>query len=137
MGLLDGRVAVITASGSGMGRAAAVRMASEGAAVVVADIRPDAAAETVEFCEAAGGSATSFTLDATQVSEIEALMAEVGSLHGRINVLYAHVGMPGPAGLDVSEADYDMIAAINMKSAFFTVAKAVPLLQASATPRSS
>ena len=131
MGLLDGKVAVITASGSGMGRAAAVRMASEGAAVVVADIRPDAAAETVEFCEAAGGSATAFTLDATQVTQIEALMAEVGSLHGKINVLYAHVGIPGPSGLDVSEADYDAVAAINMKSAFFTVAKAVPLLQAS------
>ena len=58
-------------------------------------------------------------------------MAQVGSQHGRINVLYAHVGIPGPSGLDVSEADYDAVAAINMKSAFFTVAKAVPLLQAS------
>lgn len=58
-------------------------------------------------------------------------MAEVGSRHGRINVLYAHAGVPGPAGLDVSEADYDETAALNTKSAFFTVAKAVPLLQAS------
>ena len=105
LGLLDGRVAVITASGSGMGRAAAVRMASEGAAVVVADIRGDAAAETVELCEAAGGSASSFTLDVTQVTQIEALMAEVGSQHGKINVLYAHAGNPGPADLDISEAD--------------------------------
>ncbi len=79
MGLLDGRVAVITTSGSGMGRVTAVRMASEGGAVVVADIREDAAAETVELCEAAGGSATSFTLDATQVDQIEALMVQVGS----------------------------------------------------------
>ena len=47
MGILDGKVAVITASGSGMGRAAAVRMGGEGAFVVVADIREDAAAETV------------------------------------------------------------------------------------------
>ncbi len=131
MGVLDGRVAVITASGSGMGRAAAVRMAGEGAAVVVADIRPDAAAETVELCEATGGSASSFTLDVTQVDQIEALMAEVGERYGKINVLFAHAGVPGPAGLDVSEADYDATAAINTKSAFFTVSKAVPLLQAS------
>ena len=131
MGVLDGRVAVITASGSGMGRAAAVRMAGEGAAVVVADIRPDAAAETVELCEATGGSADAFTLDVTQVDQIDALMDEVGARHGRINVLYAHAGAPGPAGLDVSEADYDATAAINTKSAFFTVARAVPLLQAS------
>ena len=131
MGVLDGRVAVITASGSGMGRAAAVRMAQEGAAVVVADIRGDAAAETVELCEAAGGSATAFTLDVTQVDQIEALMDQVGSQHGKLDVLYAHAGIPGPAGLDMSEADYDQTAAVNMKSAFFTVAKAVPLLKAS------
>ena len=131
MGVLDGRVAVITASGSGMGRAAAVRMAQEGAAVVVADIRGDAAAETVELCEAAGGSATAFTLDVTQVDQIEALMDQVGSQYGKLDVLYAHAGIPGPAGLDLSEADYDQTAAINMKSAFFTVARAVPLLEAS------
>ena len=131
MGVLDGRVAVITASGSGMGRAAAVRMAQEGAAVVVADIRGDAAAETVELCEAAGGLATAFRLDVTQVDQIEALMDQVGSQHGKLDVLYAHAGIPGPAGLDMSEADYDATAAVNMKSAFFTVAKAVPLLKAS------
>ncbi len=131
MGALDGRVAVITASGSGMGRAAAVRMAQEGAAVVVADIRGDAAAETVELCEAAGGSATAFRLDVTQVDQIGALMTEVDSQHGKLDVLYAHAGIPGPAGLDISEADYDETAAVNMKSAFFTVAKAVPLLEAS------
>ena len=124
-------MAVITASGSGMGRAAAVRMAQEGAAVVVADIRGDAAAETVELCEAAGGSATAFTLDVTQVDQIEALMDQVGSQYGKLDVLYAHAGIPGPAGLDLSEADYDQTAAINMKSAFFTVARAVPLLEAS------
>ena len=131
MGVLDGRVAVITASGSGMGRAAAVRMAQEGAAVFVADIRGDAATETVELCEAAGGSATAFRLDVTDVDQIEALMDEVDSQHGKLDVLYAHAGIPGPAGLDMSEADYDQTAAINMKSAFFTVARAVPLLEAS------
>ena len=131
MGVLDGRVAVITASGSGMGRAAAIRMAQEGATVFVADIRGDAATETVELCEAAGGSATAFRLDVTQVDQIEALMTEVGSQRGKLDVLYAHAGIPGPAGLDMSEADYDHTAAVNMKSAFFTVAKAVPLLEAS------
>ena len=131
MGVLDGRVAVITASGSGMGRAAARRMASEGAHVVVADLRAEAAAETVHLIAKAGGAASAFTVDVSDVAQIEALMAEVGSTHGKIDVLYAHAGIPGPAGLDMSEADYDETAAINMKSAFFTVAKAVPLLEAS------
>ncbi len=131
MGVLEGRVAVITASGSGMGRAAALRMASEGAHVVVADIRGEAAGETVDLIAATGGSASSFVLDVSKVDQIEALMAEVGSIHHKIDVLYAHAGIPGPAGLEMSEADYDETAAINMKSAFFTVARAVPLLEAS------
>lgn len=131
MGLLDGRVAVITASGSGMGRAAAVRMAGEGAFVVVADIREDAARETVELIEQAGGKASAFTIDVSQVSQIEALMASVDADHGKIDVLYAHAGIPGASGLDLTEEEYDHAAAINMKSAFFTVSRAVPLLQAS------
>lgn len=131
MGVLDGRVAVITASGSGMGRAGAVRMAAEGAIVVVADIREDAANETVDLIERAGGAASAFPLDVSQVDQIEALMAEVGNTHGKIDVLYAHAGIPGAAGLDITEADYDHAADINMKSAFFTVGRAVPLLQAS------
>ena len=114
-----------------MGRAAALRMAGEGAHVLVVDIRGDAAAETVDLVATAGGSASAFVLDVSRVDEIEALMAEVGSSHGKIDVLYAHAGIPGPAGLDMSEAEYDETAAINMKSAFFTVARAVPLLEAS------
>lgn len=106
-------------------------MAGEGAQVVVADIRGEAAAETVDLITSAGGSASAFALDVSKVDEIEALMAEVGSSHGKIDVLYAHAGTPGPAGLDMSEAEYDETAAINMKSAFFTAARAVPLLEAS------
>ena len=131
MGVLDGRVAVITASGSGMGRAAAVRMGGEGAFVVVADIREDAARETVDLVEQAGGEASASGIDVSRVDQIEDLMAGVGADHGRIDVLYAHAGIPGASGLDISEADYDRAAAINMKSAFFTVARAVSLLQAS------
>ena len=131
MGVLEGRVAVITASGSGMGRAAARRMGAEGAHVVVADIRGDAAAETVDLVTSAGGAASAFVLDVSKVDQIEALIAEVGSTHGKIDVLYAHAGIPGPSGLDLTEAEYDETAAINMKSAFFTVARAVPLLEAS------
>lgn len=131
MGILDGKVAVITASGSGMGRAAAVRMGGEGAFVVVADIREDAALETVDLVERAGGKASAHAVDVSQVDQIEALMASVGDDHAKIDILYAHAGIPGASGLDISEDDYDHAAAINMKSAFFTVGRAVPLLQAS------
>lgn len=106
-------------------------MAGEGAHVVVADLRTDAAVETVDLIAAAGGAASAFTVDVSDVSQIEALIAHVGDSHRKIDVLYAHAGIPGPSGLDISEADYDHAAAVNMKSAFFTVARAVPLLEAS------
>jgi NAD(P)-dependent dehydrogenase (short-subunit alcohol dehydrogenase family) len=131
MGMLDDRVAVITASGSGMGRAAALRMAGEGAFVVVADIREDAALETVALIEETGGKASAFKIDVSKVDQIEALMASVATEHGKIDVLYAHAGIPGVSGLDVTEEQYDHAADINMKSAFFTVTKAIPLLKAS------
>lgn len=131
MGVLEGRVAVITASGSGMGRAAAVRMAGEGAFVVVADIREEAATETVDMIESSGGRASAFQIDVSSVEQIEALMASVDADHGKIDVLYAHAGIPGASGLEISEAEYDHAASINMKSAFFTVGRAVPLLRAS------
>jgi NAD(P)-dependent dehydrogenase (short-subunit alcohol dehydrogenase family) len=131
MGVLDGKVAVITASGSGMGRASAVRMAGEGAFVVVADLREDAARETVDLVEQAGGKASAFTIDVSSVDQIDALMASVDADHGRIDVLYAHAGIPGASGLDVTEEEYDFAAAVNMKSAFFTLSRAVPLLKAS------
>ena len=72
-----------------------------------------------------------FAIDVSSVDQIEALMASVDADHGKIDVLYAHAGIPGASGLDISEADYDHAAAINMKSAFFTVGRAVPLLEAS------
>lgn len=131
MGVLDGRVAVITASGSGMGRAGARRMAAEGATVVVADLREEAAKDTVELIQQAGGSASAFQIDVSQVDQIDALIEEVGGTHGKIDVLYAHAGIPGPAGFDISEAEYDQAAAVNIKSAFFTVSRAIPLLKAS------
>ena len=58
-------------------------------------------------------------------------MADVGTNHGKIDVLYAHAGIPGPAGLDISEKEYDFASGVNLKSAFFTLARAVPLLKAS------
>ena len=131
MGILDNKVAVITASGSGMGRAAAVRMAEEGASIVVADINVESANETVDLIKEIGGSASAFELDVSQVTQIEDLMKYVGDSHGKIDILYAHAGIPGASGLDITETEYDYASEINMKSAFFTVARAVPLLQAS------
>jgi NAD(P)-dependent dehydrogenase (short-subunit alcohol dehydrogenase family) len=130
MGLLDGKVAVITASGSGMGRASALKMTAEGAHVVVADIDEAAAAETVDMAVDAGGSASAHPVDVSDVAQIADLFAAVDRDHGRLDVLFAHAGIPGPPGIaDVSEEDFDRTLDINLKSMFFSVARAIPVME--------
>jgi NAD(P)-dependent dehydrogenase (short-subunit alcohol dehydrogenase family) len=112
-----------------MGRASARRFAEEGAHVLVTDINEDSAKETVSLIEAQGGSAEAHRLDITDLEAIATLMEEVKREHGVLHVVYNHAGIPGAAGLDISEAEWDFSIAVNMKGAFFVTAKAVPLLR--------
>jgi NAD(P)-dependent dehydrogenase (short-subunit alcohol dehydrogenase family) len=126
---LDGRVALVTAAGSGMGRAAACLFAAEGAHVIVTDRDEAAAEETVALIEAAKGSATPRRLDVTDLDAMAEVFAEVGRKHGVLHVLFNHAGLPGAPGLDISEADFDRAIAVNLKGGFFATAKAAPLLR--------
>jgi NAD(P)-dependent dehydrogenase (short-subunit alcohol dehydrogenase family) len=124
-----GRVAVVTAAASGMGRAVARRLAAEGAHVVVSDIDADAAAGVVKEIEAAGGSGQAEHIDVRDLAALEALYGRLDEQHGSIHILHNHVGIPGPAGLDISETDWQASVDINMRSAFFSVKFAMPLLR--------
>lgn len=128
---LQGKVAVITAGGSGMGRASCLRLARDGAAVVVADLDAAAAEAVAAEVREAGGEARAFTVDVGDVTQLRAMVdfteAELGGLH----VLFNHAGIPGPAGLEVSVEDWTRTVDVNLRSAFFATAYAVPLMQAS------
>jgi NAD(P)-dependent dehydrogenase (short-subunit alcohol dehydrogenase family) len=128
-GRLEGRVAVITAAGSGMGRAGAIRFAEEGAHVWVADLNGEAAGGTVAAIESAGGAATARTLDVTDVEALRALFADVEAQHGVLHVLWNHAGIPGPAGLGATEAEWAATVDVNAKSAYFATALAADLLR--------
>jgi NAD(P)-dependent dehydrogenase (short-subunit alcohol dehydrogenase family) len=125
---LNGRIALITAAGSGMGRAAAELFAAEGATVIVADLNEEAAAGTVAAIEAAGGNALAAQCDVGNVEELRALFALVEERYGVLHVLYNHAGIPGVGGLDMSEADFQRSIDVNLKSAFFGTSLAMPLL---------
>lgn len=125
---LSERVAVITAAGSGMGRAAAELFAAEGATVVVADVSEEAANETVAAVEAAGGSAIAVRCDVADVEALRSLFALVEKRYGILHVLYNHAGIPGVGGLEMSEADFQRSIDVNLKSAFFGTSFAMPLL---------
>jgi NAD(P)-dependent dehydrogenase (short-subunit alcohol dehydrogenase family) len=125
---LDGRIALITAAGSGMGRAGALRFAEEGANVIATDLRLEAVEETAELGAGAAGVITPKPLDVTDLAALRATIEEIGRKHGVLHVLYNHAGSPGPAGLDVTEEEWDRTVDVNAKSAFFATSYARELL---------
>ena len=127
--LLDGKVAVVTAAGSGMGRASARRFAEEGASVVAVDIDGSAVAETVDAIAADGGAATAVAMDATAVEPLRALFGRIERDHGRLDVLFLHVGGASPhMELDFDEADYDLTVDINLRGGVFGAVLGAPLI---------
>ena len=106
-GLLEEHIAVVTGSGSGIGRAIALGYASEGAQVAVLDIDGNAAAETVKAIIAAGGKAFSFMLDVTERDKCRVVATQIGEKIGRVSILgaappraAARARPPAPAAAD-------------------------------------
>jgi NAD(P)-dependent dehydrogenase (short-subunit alcohol dehydrogenase family) len=127
-GDLEGRIAVITAAGSGMGREAALLFGSEGAHVVATDIDGHACEGVIDQIKATGGSGQAVQLDATNLTQIDDVIGTVGSEHGRIDVLYSHAGAPGPRGFDFDQEIWDFQVNLNLRSAVFLTKAALPLM---------
>src|SRR5918997_5342580 len=120
------KVVLATGGSSGIGLAAAQHFAREGAKVVVTGRSPAAlerAAPTI------GPDVLTVVADVSEMSDLDALAETVRDRHGRVDVLYANAGVAklGPVA-DMDEADFDEIAGINFKGAYFTVQKILPLL---------
>jgi NAD(P)-dependent dehydrogenase (short-subunit alcohol dehydrogenase family) len=125
----ENRVAVVTAGGSGMGRAASVRLASEGAAVVVADIDPAGGIATVDMIERAGGNGEAYTVDVSDMTQLKGLFEHVEERYGVLHVLFNNAGIPGASGVEVGDEEWERAVAVNMKSAYYASAYALPLLK--------
>lgn len=126
---LENRIAVVLGAGSGMGAAVATRFASEGARVYVCD-RDAQSAEAVAFSITnRGGQASGVCVDATSIPSIDTLMKAIDKDHGVLHMFHSQVGMPGAPGIDVTEDEFNLSIDVNIKSAFFPVASAMPLLK--------
>jgi 3-oxoacyl-[acyl-carrier protein] reductase len=113
---LDGRTAIVTGGGSGIGQAIALRMAGAGASVVCADIVPELAEETVEAIRSAGGTARPAIVDVSKQDQVEELVASVPEL----DVMCNNAGIINHfLVVDVTEAELDRIFAVNLKGVLF------------------
>ena len=96
---LEGKNGLVTAAGSGMGRAGAFRFAKEGAAVGVVDIDEAAVAAVVEEIEEAGGKAVGIVADLTKDEDSKRIVRETANALGGLDFVWNHVGHPGPVAV--------------------------------------
>jgi NAD(P)-dependent dehydrogenase (short-subunit alcohol dehydrogenase family) len=120
--LLDGRSAVITGAGSGVGRASALLFAKEGASVVCADVRDDWAKETVQLIHAEGAEAVAYRCDVSDASDIAAAIGAAVASFGRLDIIFNNAGVATPRlGMmleENTEQDWDRLVGINLKGVF-------------------
>ena len=94
-GLLDGKSALITGGGGGIGRATALAFAREGARVAVGDVSAEAAGETVAQVNAAGGQAISLSGDVTRDADVRAMIEGTVGAYGRLDCAFNNAGIAG------------------------------------------
>ena len=128
---LQGRVALVTGAGSGIGKAAAVLLASEGARVGALGRTEDELLETVKEIGDNGGEATVVVADISRPDDMQRAVAEVVDRWGRLDIVFANAGINGVwAPIEELEPDeWDRTLNINLKGTFLTVKYAVPHLK--------
>jgi NAD(P)-dependent dehydrogenase (short-subunit alcohol dehydrogenase family) len=136
-GLVDGKVALVTGGGNGIGREAALLFAREGARVAVADYDGEAAAQTVGLINDAGGQAISLSGDVTQAAQVKAMLDGTIAAFGRIDCAFNNAGIAGhqvdatgQLTHEWSEKSFDRMIEVNLKGVWLCMKHEIPLMLA-------
>jgi NAD(P)-dependent dehydrogenase (short-subunit alcohol dehydrogenase family) len=128
---LDGKIGIVTAAGSGMGRAGALRFAREGARVAVVDVAADRVAQVAGEIAAAGGVAHGIVADLTRDEDSRRIVWETRDRFKGLDFVWNHVGHPGPAAVEgIDMQAFELAVDLNLRSVLVTTEAAIPELRA-------
>jgi NAD(P)-dependent dehydrogenase (short-subunit alcohol dehydrogenase family) len=128
---MQNKIGIVTAAGSGMGRAGALRFAREGAAVAVVDVDAAAAEAVARQITEAGGRALALAGDLTQDEFARDIVRQAARHFGGLDFVWNHVGTPGPAAIEgIDWNDFDHAMTLNVRSVLVTTEAALPELRA-------
>ena len=117
---LQGRVAIVTGAGQGIGKGIAQRLAREGAHVVIAEYNTDSAAATAQEIVAAGGRVLAYRVDISDVAAVQRMVGDVVAQLGHIDILVNNAGVVQTKPMmELTEADWDHVLDVNLRGTFF------------------
>ncbi len=115
-----GKIAIVTGAGQGIGKGIALRLAREGADIVVAEYNPETAHQTAREIEAIGRQALAYPVDVADLNAVHRMVREVVDRFGRIDILINNAGvMQTKPLMDLTPDDWDRIMAVNLRGLFF------------------
>ncbi len=125
---MEGKVALVTGAGSGIGRESALAFAREGAKVVVADIVVEGGEETVRMIKDMGGEAIFVKCDVAQEADVKALVAKTIETYGKLDYAHNNAGIEGMAGpcAECTEENWDKTIGINLKGVWWCCKYEIP-----------